>query len=155
MHHWRHRPVHRCCYQHPRPGVKSGCCPGQKWVLSWVFMCINGVWLNNLSTYYIVLGLRQEEQSCPYTWLPFTGEQKIQDLLLGRSDSSLHPVSIFPGSSSCHASPDPLHENQRYLPGKVWAGVCHRGRVCHSHRNRDPQPQPGQPAARGPVVQRR
>lgn len=79
MHHWWHCPVHRCCHQHPRPGIMSGCCPGQKWVLSWVFTCINGVWLNNLLTFYIVLGLKQEEDFCPYTWLPFTGEQKIQD----------------------------------------------------------------------------
>lgn len=77
MHHWWHRPVHRRCHQHPRPGVMSGCCPGQKSVLSWVFTCINGV--DNLSTYCTVLGFKQKEDSCPYTWLPFTGEQKIQD----------------------------------------------------------------------------
>lgn len=46
MHHWWHRPVHCRCHQHPRPGIMSGCCPGQKWVLSWVFTCINGVWVN-------------------------------------------------------------------------------------------------------------
>lgn len=79
MHHWWHCPVHRCCHQHPRPGVMSGCCPGQKSVLSWVFRCKNSVWLSNLSTYYIDLGLKQEESFSPYTWLPFTGEQKIQD----------------------------------------------------------------------------
>lgn len=98
MHHWRHRPVHRRCHQHPRPGVMSGCCPGQKWVLSWVLTCINAIWLNSLSTYYIVLGLKQEEDSCPYTWLPFTGKQKIHvyhcwdDLTLPVTQSLFLPV---------------------------------------------------------------
>lgn len=66
--------------------------------LSWVLTCINAIWLNSLSTYYIVLGLKQEEDSCPYTWLPFTGKQKIHvyhcwdDLTLPVTQSLFLPV---------------------------------------------------------------